>query len=156
MFRAMETLRQSFDSTLDSAYAIEDLVLEHARAAGFEGQSLDHISLAVHETAVNAIIHGNRYSHDKKVQVEISFTQNQLRVKIADQGDGFEPAALCSSEPEDLFRSSGRGVFLSRQLMDEYHVRPASDGGSEVTLVKYLTAVPSDAVELSGVRPALS
>jgi serine/threonine-protein kinase RsbW len=145
----METVRQSFDSTLDSAYVIEDLVLEHARRAGFDEPSLDHISLAVHETAVNAIIHGNQYSTDKKVRLEIALGANQLRIKIADQGAGFDPESFCSLEPEDLFRCSGRGVSLSRQVMDEYSVRLLPEGGSEVTLVKYLTSAPAELPDLS-------
>ncbi|MBZ5609753.1 MAG: ATP-binding protein [Acidobacteriia bacterium] len=146
----MVTVRQTFDSTLVSTYSIEDLALEIARRAGFRGPSLDHISLAVHETAVNAVVHGNQYSQEKKVRVEISATGNQFRIRIADQGPGFDPDALLDpSQPEDLFRSSGRGVSLSRQVMDEYHVRPLCKGGTEVTLVKYLAAAMSNSLPLA-------
>jgi serine/threonine-protein kinase RsbW len=135
----METARHSFDSTLESAYMIEDLVLEIARRAGFRGPSLDHISLAVHETAVNAVVHGNRYSSEKKVQVEISVNEDRLQIKISDEGAGFNAEELLARpQPGDLMRASGRGVSLSRQVMDEYTVRTRSSGGTEVTLTKYL------------------
>jgi serine/threonine-protein kinase RsbW len=135
----MGTIRQSFESTLDSAYAIEDLVLDAARKAGFQGSSLDHISLAVHETAVNAILHGNQNSKEKKVEVEVVTNCERLRVKIGDEGTGFDPDAVVREEGmADLLRSSGRGVSLTRQIMDEYEVRPRPSGGAEVTLTKYL------------------
>jgi serine/threonine-protein kinase RsbW len=135
----MPTVHQSFDSTLASAFAIEDLVLEHARQAGFRGPSLDHISLAVHETAVNAVIHGNQYAPDKKVRLDLELSGQALTVKIADEGAGFDPDAADGHEGGSLLRSSGRGVSLSRQVMDEYHVRRLKRG-SEVTLTKYLAA----------------
>ncbi len=145
----MATIRRSFDSTLESAYAIEDLVLGVAREAGFQGADLDHISLAVHETAVNAIIHGNQQSPEKKVQVEISVDEDRLQVRIADEGAGFDPDAVSAREESgDLLRSSGRGVSLSRQLMNEYEVQPRNHQGVEVTLTKYLTATP-DASQLT-------
>lgn len=134
------TVSQSFDSTLASAYAIEDLALEQALRTAFAGPSLDHISLAVHETAVNAIVHGNQCRADRKVHVEIEANANALTVRIADEGAGFDPDAIPTGDnTESLFRSSGRGVSLSRQLMDEYHVRRLKRG-SEVTLTKYLAA----------------
>ena len=139
----MATTRRSFDSTLESAYAIEDLVLDLARKAGFQGQDLDHISLAVHETAVNAILHGNQQSQEKKVHVEVSADSDRLRVRIRDEGSGFDPEAVVRNEgAADLLRGSGRGVSLSRQVMDEYEVRPRSQKGVEVTLTKYLAATP--------------
>ena len=57
------------DSTLASADIVENAALESARWAGFFGTALEKIGLAIHEIVINAIIHGNRLSNQKKVIV---------------------------------------------------------------------------------------
>jgi len=54
------TTTRILDSTLASADIVENATLESARRAGFFGTALEKIGLAVHEIAINAIIHGNR------------------------------------------------------------------------------------------------
>jgi serine/threonine-protein kinase RsbW len=129
----------TLDSTLESVEQIEHLALEHAQRAGFCGASLDQIALAVHETAANAVFHGNNESAEKKIFLEISLSDHHLKITITDQGDGFDPAKIPDPlAPQEIFKERGRGIYLSRALMDEYQVRRADQGGSEVTLVKYL------------------
>jgi len=133
------TVREVLDSTLEAVAHVETVAVEVARRMGFRGVSLDHISLAIHETTSNAVVHGNRYRTEKKVFVVISITQDRFKITIADEGDGFDPKTLPDPlAPERLCGGSGRGVYLSRAFMDEYHVRSGDAGGTEVTLVKYL------------------
>lgn len=134
-----EAEHYTLDSTLDSVEKIEHLVLEYARRAGFCDISVEQISLAVHETAANAVFHGNKENLGKKVSLDIQATANQLKIVITDEGNGFDPAEIPDPlAPEEMFRERGRGVYLTRALMDEYQVRCGAKGGSEVTLVKYL------------------
>jgi serine/threonine-protein kinase RsbW len=134
-----ETEHYTFDSTLESVERIEHLALEHAHRAGFSGQSLDQIVLAVHETAANAVCHGNKENPEKKVFLDISAAGDQLKIVVADEGDGFDPGAIPDPlAPEELLRERGRGIYLTRAIMDEYRVCRAANGGTEVTLVKYL------------------
>ena len=133
------TVREVLDSTLEAVAHVETLAVEAARRVGFRGVSLDRISLATHETTTNAVVHGNRYRTEKKVFVAISVTQDRFKITIADEGDGFDPKTLPDPlAPQQLIRGSGRGVYLSRAFMDEYHVRSRDAGGTEITLVKYL------------------
>jgi len=60
------TMREVLDSTLEAVAHVEPLAVEVARRVGFRGVSLDHISLATHETTTNAVVHGNRYRTEKK------------------------------------------------------------------------------------------
>jgi len=57
---------------------------------------------------------------------------------LRELGDGFDfeniPDPLA---PENLLRTSGRGIFLIRSFMDEFQVRRPESGGTELTLVKY-------------------
>ena len=143
------TVHRVLDSTLESVDHVESLALDVAEKVGFRGVSLDHIVLAVHETIANAVIHGNRYSSEKKVSVAISIIENQFKVTIGDEGEGFDPRTI--NEPSslhELLRASGRGVYLSRSLMDEYKVQLRDTGGAEVTLIKYLQ--PPDFVGRQG------
>ena len=127
------------DSTLESVDRVEYLTLELAEKAGFRDVSLEQIALAVHETAANAVIHGNQYSREKKVSVAISIVENQFKITIGDEGEGFDPQTIPeSSSLQELLRVHGRGVYLSRVLMDEYRVQLRKTGGTEVTLIKYL------------------
>jgi serine/threonine-protein kinase RsbW len=133
------TMQEVLDSTLEAVAHVETVAAEVARRVGFRGVSLDHISLATHETTTNAVVHGNRYRREKKVFVAISITQDRFKITIADEGNGFDPKTLPDPlAPERLSEGSGRGVYLSRAFMDEYYVRSSDAGGAEVTLVKYL------------------
>jgi serine/threonine-protein kinase RsbW len=133
-----ESVKQELDSTMEAVECIETMALEAARQAGFHGDSLDKISFAVHETAANAVIHGNRYSSRKKVLVTISVNGAGLKITIADEGDGFDAEALPDPlAAQELLQDHGRGIYLSRAFMDEYHVNPRDTGGTEVILIKY-------------------
>ena len=132
-------MQHILDSTLETVDRVEYLTIELAEMAGFRDSSLEQIVLAVHETIANAVIHGNRYSREKKVSVAISIIDNQFKITIADEGEGFDPQAIPeSSSLQELLRVHGRGVYLSRVLMDEYRVQLRDTGGAEVTLIKYL------------------
>src|SRR5216684_5662367 len=89
-----ETVNQVLDSTLDTVDCVENMASEVARSAGFRGDRLSEICFAVHETTVNAVIHGNRYSPQKKVLVAISVSEAGLKIIIGDEGDGFDVEAL--------------------------------------------------------------
>jgi len=134
-----ETVDQFLDSTLDSVDNAENLVLDLAQKAGFDEEDLHKIGMAVRESMVNAVVHGNQYSAHKKVHVSVSKGNDRLTVTIADQGKGFDLEELPDPLADNnLLRHSGRGLFLIRAFMDELHVRRLSPAGTEVTLTKYL------------------
>jgi serine/threonine-protein kinase RsbW len=127
------------DSTLESVDSAETLTLGAARTAGLGEDELLKIAMAVRESMVNAVVHGNRYSAHKKVRLSIAREPDQLTVRIADEGGGFDHERLPDPlAPENLLRSSGRGIFLIRAFVDEFRVRRLSPAGTEVTLIKYL------------------
>jgi serine/threonine-protein kinase RsbW len=136
------TVHHLLDSTLESVDRVEYLTTDLAESAGFRDTSLEHIVLAVHETTTNAVIHGNRYSREKKVSVAISIAENQFKITIGDEGEGFDPRTIPETlSSQGLLRTHGRGVYLSRALMDEYTVQLREAGGTEVTMIKYLQPV---------------
>ena len=135
---APEAVERSLDSTLDSVDSAEELVLAMARRAGFDDDDLMKIGMAVRESMVNAVVHGNRYNANKKVRFSVSHNGQRLTIRIADEGEGFSFESLPDPlAPENLMRTSGRGIFLIRSFMDEFEMRHLEPGGTEVTLVKY-------------------
>jgi serine/threonine-protein kinase RsbW len=136
--RQTESVERSVDSTLESVDRVEEIAVHMAQKSGFSEDELMKIGLAVRECMVNAVVHGNRYSANKKVRIALHRTAERLTVRISDEGEGFEyehvPNPLA---PENLLRSSGRGLFLIRSFMDEFQVRRREEGGTEVILVKY-------------------
>lgn len=115
---------------------IERLAEQAANFAGFNEEEQDSLAIAVTEIGNNAIIHGNRNNPKKKVFVDVSVDDGEVRVRIRDQGGGFDPDALSNPlDPENLLRESGRGIFIVRSLMDEVSYN-FSKNGTEVTIVK--------------------
>jgi serine/threonine-protein kinase RsbW len=133
-----ETADRLLDSTLESVDSAEAWAIEIAQKAGVSEDDLAKISMAVRESMVNAVVHGNQYSAHKKVRVSVSRSAGRFTITIADEGNGFDPDKLPDPlAAENLMRSSGRGIFLIRAFMDEFQVRRL-DPGMEVTMVKYL------------------
>ncbi len=132
-----KTVNLVLDSTLDSVDIAERAALDLARESGFGEEDLDRIGMSVRECTVNAVVHGNRYNSHKKVRLSLSRTPERFTVRIADQGEGFNPDALPDPlQGDNLLRHSGRGIFLMKAFMDDLQVRSLEPAGTEVTLVK--------------------
>ena len=132
-----EYVNQQLESTLDSVDRADSLIMDAATAAGFPEDDLHKIGMATRECMVNAVVHGNRYNANKTVHLQVSGTDDYLKIRITDQGEGFDPASLPNPlAEENLLRHSGRGIFLIRAFMDDVEVKPASPHGTEVLLLK--------------------
>ena len=113
--------------------------------AGFDEDSVHWIGVAVRESVINAIKHGNKEDAGKPVTVEFAFTPidrpTELVVSVIDRGAGFEPGEVADPlAPENILKSSGRGIFFMRSFMDDVRLRRAPEGGMEVRMVKKLAA----------------
>jgi len=135
----MEKVQATLDSVLESVDKAEDFVIQEAGKAGFDEDEQHQIGMAVRECAVNAVVHGNRYSKTKKVHLDIERSSAALTVTIGDEGEGFDLNSLPDPlAPENLLRQSGRGLLLIRTFMDDFDLHPRPGGGTEVRLVKHL------------------
>jgi serine/threonine-protein kinase RsbW len=136
-----ETLERFLDSTLENVDSAEELAVGLAQRAGMDDEDLMKIGMAVRESVVNAVVHGNRYSTHKKVRFLVSADREKFTVLVADQGEGFDVESVPDPlAPENLMRTSGRGIFLIRSFMDDFQMRRLESGGTEVTLVKHLVS----------------
>ncbi|HZT37260.1 MAG TPA: ATP-binding protein [Bryobacteraceae bacterium] len=127
------------DSTLDSVDRAETEVLKSAEELGFGEEDLHKIGMAVRESMVNAVVHGNRYNARKKVHLQVYKGADRLVVVVRDQGEGFDISALPDPlAEENLLRQSGRGLLLIQAFMDELQVNRVAQDGTELRMVKYL------------------
>ena len=69
----------------------------------------------------------------KKIRVDAQVTPEQVKIMIADEGEGFDWTLLPELHPESLLQYSGRGVFLTRIYFDAVQY---NEKGNQVTLVK--------------------
>jgi len=124
------------------------------------------LGIALEEALSNAMIHGNleigselrddnldayqklvsmrmkrrpfchRYLH-----VSARFSPGEARFIIRDEGPGFDPTTIPDpTDPQNLTRPYGRGLFLMHQFMDAVEF---NETGNEITLLKRCTSVPS-------------
>jgi len=135
------TVRIDFHSSLNMLDFVQ-MVSDHiARMVGLDDDSIHWVSLAVRESVINAIKHGNCCDFGKRVHVEFTSLQDGggpgLAVKVRDEGSGFDPAKLADPlADENLLKANGRGIFLMRSFMDEMTFSRMKEGGMEVRMVK--------------------
>src|SRR5437660_1337867 len=109
----------TLDSTLETVDSAEQAAGKVATEAGFDEDEVMRISMAVREAAVNAVLHGNAYDPGKKVSLVLERTAVDLVITIRDQGKGLDMSKIPDPlAPENLLKTSGRGIFLIRSFMD--------------------------------------
>jgi serine/threonine-protein kinase RsbW len=142
-------LSYTMDSTLETVDNAEQTASQIAAEAGFDEDEVMQISMAVREAAVNAVLHGNAYDPGKKVKLDFERTSRELVITIRDQGKGLDLSKLPDPlAPENLLKTSGRGIFLIRSFMDEVQISP-SQTGTEIKLIKHVREVSAGDKEAS-------
>ena len=76
-------------------------------------------------------------------------TSSDLVITIRDQGKGLDLSKVPDPlAPENLLKTSGRGIFLIRSFMDEVEINP-STSGTEIKLIKHVQGTAADGKEAS-------
>ncbi len=139
------TVRLQFGSRFEMLDLVQVVVGHIGRLADMEEDSIVWMEVAVRESVINAIKHGNRHDVSKHVFVEFGLIPAdrpaELVIRVRDQGEGFDASELPDPlAPENLLKSSGRGIFFMRNFMDEVDISRAPVGGTEVRMLKKLAA----------------
>jgi len=134
------SVRLEFSSAFEMVDFVQ-LVSDHlGRDIGFDEDSVHWIGVAIRESIINAIKHGNQNDPSKHVIVEFETGTNavpELTVSVRDQGEGFDPESIRDPlAPENLLSASGRGIFLIRSFMDDVSLLRAPGGGMEIRMRK--------------------
>ena len=123
------------ESDPNNLITIEEFVNYFSKDLNLSDDQLSVLLLAVTEATTNAIIHANKCDPAKLVKINAAIENSKLVIKIKDEGKGFDPTKLPDpTQPENLLKDSGRGVYLMKVYMDEvkYNVTPS---GLETILV---------------------
>lgn len=118
------------------------VVSDHlSRSVGLDEDGSHWVGVAIRESVINAIKHGNRNDASKRVFVEfetrVAVSAPELTIRVRDEGEGFDPDLLQNPlAPENLLKSSGRGIFLIRNFMDDVQLHRVPEGGMEIRMVK--------------------
>jgi serine/threonine-protein kinase RsbW len=137
----------TLDSTLETVNSAEETASRMAAEAGFDEDEIMKISMAVREAAVNAVLHGNAYDPNKKVTLAFERTPNDLVIVIRDQGKGLDENKIPDPlAPDNLMKTSGRGIFLIRSFMDVVEIHP-SQTGTELKMIKHVHGTTADSKE---------
>ncbi len=131
----------TLESNLKNVEAADEVSRRVCATAGFDEEALQQIEMAVHESVINAIWHGNKNDDSKRVWIRFEILKDRLEVRVRDQGKGFDPGNVPDPlAEENLLNISGRGIFLIRAFMDEFRVEKIEGVGTEVTMIKRLNS----------------
>lgn len=98
-----------------------------------------NILVALTEAVTNAIYHGNQANPSKNIDISFISTPNLISFIVKDEGPGFDYSHIPDpTNPENIEKPNGRGVFLMRNLADNVSFE---DKGSKVILDFKITAV---------------
>jgi len=115
----------------------ESLLVEINNEFGMAMEKFINFQIASSEAIVNAIVHGNKQNPDKKVHVDIDTANETLKLVIKDEGEGFEVEKLPDPTDEsNLFKESGRGIYIIRSLVDEFKIESNSSGTTMVLIMR--------------------
>jgi serine/threonine-protein kinase RsbW len=135
----------TIESSLNTVERAEELAHRVCECAGFDEDDQQKIEMAVHESVINAVAHGNKHDKRKKVHVRFEIFKDRLEIRIRDEGAGFDPTSVADPlAAENLLKVSGRGIFLIRAFMDDFRVDKRHGSGTEVTMVKRINPEGSD------------
>jgi serine/threonine-protein kinase RsbW len=107
------------NSNTQSLRLVERLIEDVCQVYGVNEDCYGNMLIAVTEAVNNAIHHGNKDNPEKFVRIGFESDENKLVFSITDEGEGFNYNNLPDpTDPANLDKVSGRGVFLMSNLAD--------------------------------------
>lgn len=132
-----QVIRLDVPSSLQWVHTLNAVITEILGQMSLDEESSDHINLAVIEAGTNAIKHGNQEDPEKRAYFEFIIQPDRFTVIIQDQGQGFDREQVPDPmQTENLFKSSGRGLFLIESCMDDVTYEKS---GTIIKMIKRLT-----------------
>lgn len=131
-------VREKIDLELPSDLTLMNSVLEYlldrVDKLGLVQVEQSNLFVALDEAFVNAVKHGNRNEPGKLLRVTAELSAREAIFTVEDEGEGFDVHEIPDpTDPTNLFKSSGRGVLLIYNIMDEVEY---SRGGAKLRMVK--------------------
>jgi len=132
---AEEKYSLEIESNPNNLITVEEFVNYFAKDIGIPESKMNGLMLSVTEATTNAVIHANKCDETKLVKIVVKVEDGKVIISVKDEGVGFDPLKVPDpTEPENLMKDSGRGVYLMKFYMDDlkYNITPT---GTETILV---------------------
>lgn len=134
----VQDLHENIVFELPTALSLMHIVLEYlikrVEKLGVCKPEQSNLFVALDEAFVNAIKHGNKYDTRKLVRIIADISDTEAKFTIEDEGEGFDVNSIPDPlDPQNLFKTSGRGVLFIYNIMDEVVY---NDRGNRLTMVK--------------------
>lgn len=126
---AEEKYHLEIESDPNNLITVEEFVNYFCKDVQLPDEKLSDVLLAVTEATTNAIIHANKSDANKKVTIDVEILNSKMIVKVKDEGEGFDPAEIPDpTEPENLLKDHGRGIYLMKVYMDDLQYKRTPNG----------------------------
>jgi serine/threonine-protein kinase RsbW len=134
----VQNLHESIEFELPSAispmHAVLDYLMKRVEKVGVVRSENSNLFIALDEAFVNAVKHGNKFDAGKNIKITAEVSTKEARFTIEDEGEGFDVTAIPDPcDPENLFKTSGRGVLFIYNIMDEVKY---NERGNRLTMIK--------------------
>jgi serine/threonine-protein kinase RsbW len=128
---------------IQSSFEMVDLVQlvfeSLSSQVGFDPDFSHGMSVAIRESVINAVRHGNKLDASKRVIIRFEYGTTEFAVTVEDEGEGFDPVEIPDPlAEENLLCTSGRGIFFMKKFMDEVDYHFELNRGTRVRMVKKL------------------
>ncbi len=131
-FRQRFVLRNRRDDFKEA----QAIILQAAEDRRFDETHRFGIRTALEEAVSNAFKHGNGDDPAKSVCLECEISDDELTIRIEDEGPGFNPGTVPDpTQQENVEIPAGRGLLLIRAFMTTVHIPPPGNR-VEMTLVR--------------------
>lgn len=132
-----ETTELVLPSRIEAIEEAAAAVAEFVSRSGVKPEVVFGVDMAVREAITNAVLHGNRQDESKVVEIHCASSATRLEITVRDRGEGFNPDCVPDpTDPQNLMKSSGRGILFMRTFMDEVGWSHHPRGGTVVRMVK--------------------
>jgi serine/threonine-protein kinase RsbW len=129
-----ERIEFELPSDLALMSGVLQYLLERVAKMGVISPGGSNLFVALDEAFVNAVKHGNKNDPTKLIRVGAELSPKEACFTIEDEGEGFDVETIPDPrDPANLFKSSGRGVLLIYNIMDEVEYNAQ---GNRVKMVK--------------------
>jgi len=129
-----EKIEFELPSSISLMHAVLDYLMKRVEKLGVIKSEQSNLFVALDEAFVNAVKHGNKFDSGKLIRIIAEVSRHEARFTIEDEGEGFDVNSIPDPlDPQNLFKTSGRGVLFIYNIMDEVKY---NDRGNRLTMVK--------------------
>jgi len=133
----MKTVTKQIRSSRSNIKEIEKLLLSVNEEFRLPEEQFNNVLIAVSELLLNAIVHGNKQDEKKLVKFAVGFDDKKMIISIVDEGNGFDETKM--NDPtleENILKTSGRGMFIVKSLVDDFSYKKTKEGFEIILTVK--------------------